>query len=215
VKEVTVSTVLYLQASPRIERSFSTAVANAFIDAYQKAHATDKIITINLFHTELPPFDGLVLQAKYAIMHGLSHIEEERDAWRAIERLIEEFKSADKYVIATPMWNFSIPYRLKHYLDILVQPTYTFKVTDGGGYAGLVTDKPVLLVCARGGEYPAGTQAEAFDLQVKYLKLILGFIGLTDIRLLAIEPTLNRGPEVAQQKKSEAIAQARAMAQSF
>lgn len=209
------STVLYLQASPRIERSFSIAVANAFIDAYQKAHANDNIITINLFDTELPPFDGPVLQAKYAIMHGLSHTEEERGAWRAIELLIEEFTSADKYVIASPMWNFSIPYRLKHYLDILVQPTCTFKITDGGGYAGLVTDKPVLLVCARGGEYPAGTRAEALDLQVKYLKLILGFIGLTDIRLLLIEPTLNSGSDVAKQKRSEAIAQALAMAQSF
>lgn len=209
------STVLYLQASPRIERSFSIAVANAFIDAYQKAHANDNIITINLFDTELPPFDGPVLQAKYAIMHGLSHTEEERGAWRAIELLIEEFTSADKYVIASPMWNFSIAYRLKHYLDILVQPTCTFKITDGGGYAGLVTDKPVLLVCARGGEYPAGTRAEALDLQVKYLKLILGFIGLTDIRLLLIEPTLNSGSDVAKQKRSEAIAQALAMAQSF
>lgn len=209
------STVLYLQASPRIERSFSIAVANAFIDAYQKAHANDNIITINLFDTELPPFDGPVLQAKYAIMHGLSHTEEERGAWRAIELLIEEFTSADKYVIASPMWNFSIPYRLKHYLDILVQPTCTFKITDGGGYAGLVTDKPVLLVCARGSEYPGGTRAEALDLQVKYLKLILGFIGLTDIRLLLIEPTLTSGSDVAKQKRSEAIAQALAMAQSF
>ncbi len=209
------STVLYLQASPRRERSFSIAAANAFIDAYQKLHPNDKIITINLFHKDLPPFDGLVLQAKYAIMHGLPHTAEERTAWHAVELLIEEFKSADKYVIATPMWNFSIPYRLKHYIDILVQPTCTFTVTDDGGYAGLVGDKPLLLVCARGGEYPVGTPAETLDLQVKYLKLIFGFIGLTDVRLLTIEPTLNKGSEVAQQKKSEAIARAKALAQSF
>jgi FMN-dependent NADH-azoreductase len=136
-------------------------------------------------------------------------------AWRAVEALIDEFKSADKYVMAIPMWNFSIPYRLKQYIDILVQPTYTFKVTDEGGYAGLVTGKPVFLACSSGGEYPPGTAAEAFDFQTKYLKLILGFIGLTDVRILAIGPTLNRGPEVAKEKRAEAIARAREMAQSF
>jgi FMN-dependent NADH-azoreductase len=209
------STILYIQASPRIERSYSIAAADAFIESYRAAHSDDKIITMNLFHKDLPPFDGLYVQAKYTIMHGLKHTEEERAAWRTVEALIAEFKSADKYVMAVPMWNFSIPYRLKQYIDILVQPTYTFKITDEGGYAGLVTGKPVFLACSSGGEYPAGTPYEAYDFQTKYLKLILGFIGFTDIRLLAIGPTLNQGHEVAKEKRAAAIVKAREMAQSF
>jgi FMN-dependent NADH-azoreductase len=207
--------LLYIQASPRFERSYSIAAANAFIESYRESHPKDEIITMNLFRKDLPPFDGLAVQAKYAIMHGLKHTEEELGAWRAVEALIDEFKTADKYVLAVPMWNFSIPYRLKQYIDILVQPTYTFKVTDEGGYAGLVTGKQVFLACSSGGEYPPGTAAEAFDFQTKYLKLILGFIGLTDVRILAIGPTLNRGPEVAKEKRAEAIARAREMAKSF
>jgi FMN-dependent NADH-azoreductase len=209
------STVFYIQASPRIERSYSIAAANAFIESYRETHPQDEIITTNLFRKDLPSFDGLTVQAKYTIMHGLKHTAEELGAWRAVEALIEEFKAVDKYVMAIPMWNFSIPYRLKQYIDILVQPTYTFKVTDDGGYIGLVTEKPVFLACSSGGEYPPGTAAEAFDYQTKYLKLILGFIGLTDVRILAIGPTLNRGPEVAKQKRAEAIARAREMAKSF
>ena len=209
------SKVFYIQASPRIERSYSIAAANAFIESYREVRPADEIFTMNLFRKELPPFDGLAVQAKYTIMHGLKHTEEELGAWRAVEALIDEFKSADKYVLAVPMWNFSIPYRLKQYIDILVQPTYTFKVTDEGGYAGLVTGKPVFLACSSGGEYPPGTAAEAFDFQTKYLKLILGFIGLTDVRMLAIGPTLNRGPEVAKEKRAEAMVRAREMAKSF
>ena len=209
------STILYIQASPRIERSYSIAAADAFIESYRAAHSDHKIITMNLFHKDLPPFDGLYVQAKYTIMHGLKHTEEERAAWRTVEALIAEFKSADKYVMAVPMWNFSIPYRLKQYIDILVQPTYTFNITDEGGYAGMVTGKPVFLACSSGGEYPAGTPYEAYDFQTKYLKLILGFIGFTDIRLLAIGPTLNQGPEVAKEKRAAAIVKAREMAQSF
>jgi len=214
-EEKTMGKLFYIQASPRIERSYSIAAANAFIESYRESHPKDEIITMNLFRKDLPPFDGLAVQAKYTIMHGLKHTEEELGAWRAVEALIDEFKSADKYVMAIPMWNFSIPYRLKQYIDILVQPTYTFRTTDEGGYAGLVTGKPVFLACSSGGEYTPGTAAEAFDFQTKYLKLILGFIGLTDVRILAIGPTLNRGPEVAKEKRAEAISRAREMAKSF
>jgi len=209
------SRVLYIQASPRIERSYSIAVASAFVDSYRALHPGDEIITMNLFHKELPPFDGLTVQAKYTIMHVLKHTKEERAAWSTVEELIAEFKSADKYVLAVPMWNFSIPYRLKQYIDILVQPTYTVNVTKDGGYAGLVTGRPVFAACSSGGEYPAGTPYEAYDFQTKYLKLILGFIGFTDIRLLTIGPTLNQGTDVAKEKRAQAIAKAKEMAKAF
>jgi FMN-dependent NADH-azoreductase len=212
---VSMSTMLYIQASPRIERSYSITVANAFVESYRAVRPRDEIITINLFQKDLPPFDGLYVQAKYTIMHGLQHINEERAAWSSVEALITEFKSADKYVMAVPMWNFSIPYRLKQYIDILVQPTYTFNITDAGGYDGLIKSKSIFLACSSGGEYPAGTPAEAYDFQTNYLKLILGFIGFTDIRLLTIGPTLNQGADVAKQKRAAAIIKAREMAQSF
>jgi FMN-dependent NADH-azoreductase len=47
------------------------------------------------------------------------------------------------------MWNFGIPYVLKHYIDILVQPGDIFSYPPDTGYSGHVTGKPVMLVCAR------------------------------------------------------------------
>ena len=29
-------------------------------------------------------------------------------------RFADHFKSADKYIVSLPMWNFGIPYKLKH-----------------------------------------------------------------------------------------------------
>ena len=118
--------VLYIQASPRIERSHSRAVADAFVEAYKEINAEDEVITMDLFKTDLPDFDGLALQAKYALLNGQDHSEEELAAWEPIAEVINQFKSANKYVMAVPMWNFSIPYRLKQYIDIIVQPGYTF-----------------------------------------------------------------------------------------
>ena len=68
---------------------------------------------------------------------------------------------------------------------------------------------------ARGGEYLEGSEAGAFDLQKKYLELVLGFMGLTDIQGVVVEPTLMGGPEVSEQKRSEAIRQARDIARTF
>jgi len=209
------STVLYIQASPRGERSHSIAVADAFVASYRESHPDDVITTVNVFGKELPAFDGLAVQAKYTILHGKPHTDDERAAWQAVETVIKEFTSADKYVMAVPMWNFGIPYRLKQYVDILVQPGYTFSYTPEEGYKGLVTGKRVFVVYSRGGEYVPGSDAEAFDLQKRYLELILQFIGFRDIRTIIVEPTLQGGPDVARSKRDAAIREAGQQAAAF
>jgi len=209
------SNLLYIKASPMGELSYSIAAADAFIEAYLQLHPDDNVKTIDIFKMKVPPFDFKAASAKYKIMHNKEHSQKDRRIWDQIVSIIEEFKSADKYVIAAPMWNFSIPYRLKQYIDIIVQPGYTFTVDSKGNYEGLVKGKPVFIAYARGGEYPPGTPGEAFDLQKKYLELILGFMGLSDVRSLIVGPTLAKGKDIAEQKRTEAIEKARQMAKEF
>jgi len=208
------STLIYIKASPRTGRSHSIAVADAFVESYRQSHPDDKIETIDIFQETLPAFDLLAVTAKYKIMRTEEHTEEDRHIWAQVVSVIEKFKSADKYIMAVPMWNFSIPYRLKQYIDIIVQPGYTFAVSEDGSYEGLVKDKPVFIAYARGGEYL--TQAsKAFDMQTNYLELILGFIGLSDIRSVIVEPTLAGGSDVAKQRQVEAIKRAKQIAKEF
>ncbi len=213
-KEHIMSNVLYIQASPRGERSKSIAVADAFLDAYRAAHPDDNVSTLNLFQADLMPFSGLALDAKYAILHGQEHTPEQLAAWRATEEIIAGFTWADKYVLAVPMWNFGIPYRLKQYLDIIVQPTYTFAYSPEDGYTGLLTGKRAFIAYARGGEY-AAPEAAGFDHQKSYLDMILSFMGITDICSVVIEPTLMAGPQVAAEKLTAAISQAKQLAAEF
>lgn len=207
--------LLYIQASPRGKRSHCIAVADAFVETYRQKHPDDKIVTLNVFDASISDFDGPVVQAKYAILHGQPHSKEQQQAWNNVEKVIERFTSADKYVLAVPMWNFGIPYRLKHYIDLLVQPGYTFRFSEEKGYEGLVAGKPMLAVYARGGEYPLHGEAEVFDLQKKYVELIFGFIGFEDMRSVVVEPTLQGGPDVAEAKRQKAINKAREMATAF
>jgi len=208
------SQLLYIQASPRSERSHSIAVANAFVEAYTKAHPQDRIVTMNLFQEPIPTFDGLAVQAKYDIMHGRAKDPASAKVWSQVEKTIQQFTAADKYVLAVPMWNFGVPYRLKQYLDVIVQPGYTFTVS-AAGYQGLVKGKPALVVYARGGQYSQGSGGEAYDLQSKYMDLILRFIGFEKIQGITVEPTLVGGPDAAKAAQDLAIQQARQLAAGF
>ncbi|MFA4874604.1 MAG: NAD(P)H-dependent oxidoreductase [bacterium] len=207
--------LLYIKASPRARRSHSLAVADAFVAAYRDSHPDDEIVILDLFTADIPSIDGFAVEAKYKVLHHAPQTEQERDAWKRIVEVIADFKSANKYAIAVPMWNFSIPYQLKHYIDVIVQPGLTFKYSPEEGYEGLVRDKSVFIAYARGGEYLPGTPGEEFDYQRRYFETVLEFIGFTDIRSVAVEPTLDHGPVVAHAREEVAIERARKMALGF
>jgi FMN-dependent NADH-azoreductase len=194
--------LLYIEASPRKKRSSSIAVAKEFLAEYQKKHPKDEVQLLDIWKAHLPEFDGDTIDAKYAIMHNRPHTEEQLKAWKAVEELINTFKNGDKYVFSLPMWNFGIPYKLKHFIDVLVQPGYTFKVSDKG-YEGLVTGKKALLIYSRGGSYGSETGANSLDLQKRYMEVILRFIGFEDLTSIVIEPTL-AGEEKKQKSLKEA-----------
>ena len=206
------SKVLYIQASPGGRSSHSIAVADRFIEEYCKKNPRDEIITLNVFDASLPAFDGLRVQAKYSMMQGQKHSADEAAAWKEVEKVIKFFKAADKYVLAVPMWNFTIPYRLKQYFDIIIQPSYTF--TSGkNGHEGLVKGKKAFVAYARGGEYTGA--GPSCDHQKPYLELILGYIGITDITSVVAEPMLAEGPEVARRNEKKAMSQAVQLAKEF
>ncbi|MFI5344613.1 MAG: FMN-dependent NADH-azoreductase [Chlamydiales bacterium] len=202
------SLLLYIESYQRKKMSASIEIANVFLEEYKKAHPSDEVEVVDLWHTEIPEFDGDVIDAKYSIMHGQSQTEAQRKAWRKVEHLISQFKQGDKYLISLPMWNYSIPYKLKQYIDVIVQPSYTFTFSPEQGYKGLVVNKPAALIYARGGDYHEGSGAESLDLQIKYMETILKFIGFTDFRNIVVEPTLagqDQKDRTVQKAKGEAI----------
>ena len=205
--------LLYIESSPRKDRSKSIAIAQAFLDEYRANHPDDEVVTLDLWNAELPEFDGFTIDAKYQVLHGQDFTPEQQRAWQAVVDVCEAFKLADKYVISLPMWNFGIPYKLKHYIDVITQPGQTFSFDPATGYSGLVTGKPAAVIYARGGAY-GSDEAKGMDLQKGYLDLLLGFIGFTDVHSILVEPTLGAPGDVAS-TEAEAAAKARALAAAF
>lgn len=183
-------TLLHIEASPRKARSHSLNAARRLGDAWLAAHPGGHIDTLDLWAAPLPAFNEAALDAKYAILHGQPFTAEQKAAWDSITALAERFKAADSILISTPMWNFTIPYILKHYFDLIIQPGLTFSYSPETGYTGLVTGKKAAVVYARGGAYGPGSGAEAYDLQTKTVRQLLGFIGVTDVEDILVEATL-------------------------
>ena len=188
--------LFYIEASPRKERSYSIKVAQHFLDAYKEANPSHTIETFDLWQNPFPEFDGATIDAKYRILHGETHNAAEAAAWNRVEEIFNHFNSADKYVFSLPMWNFGVPYKLKHYIDIITQPGLSFSFTPETGYSGLVTGKPAVVFYARGGEYSSSEAAAGMDFQKPYLEMWLGFIGFTDITSILVESTLGDPSEL-------------------
>ena len=207
--------ILYVEASPRKQRSASIDVARHFLDAAAGDNSGNFIDKLDLWAKPLPEFDQAMLDAKYAVMHEQSFSGPQKTAWSGIEQLCDRFKAADKYVFSVPMWNFGIPYKLKHYLDLIIQPSLTFGQSAERGYFGLLADKKALLVLSSGGAYPVGSAAEASDFQSRYLKLALNFMGISDICEIRVAPMLAGGQETADAAKAAAKSRAELLAAGF
>ena len=145
---------------------------------------------IDLWNYDLPEFDGDMLNAKYAAIAGTDASAEENNAWAKVIDIFNEFQDADHYIFSVPMWNFSIPYKLKHYIDIVTQPGLSWSYTPEDGYSGLMGGKEATVVYASGDGYGEGTGFESYDLQKPYMTLWLTFIGFAKIESLIADRTL-------------------------
>lgn len=176
--------LLHIEASPRGSRSRSGAVARRLLDSLP-AVAVERL---TLFDADLPAFAGATIEGRYALIAGEMVDESVRDDWAAIRALADHFLSFDAWLFSVPMWNFGIPYRLKHYIDLLTQPGMTFSVAEGQG-VGLAAGRTAILIGSGALDIrPDGPTAD-LDFQMRYLAAWLRFIGVSDIRMLNIRPT--------------------------
>lgn len=213
--------LLHIEASPRKDASASSRVADAFITAYRRLHPDHVIERLALFEEPLPAFGAEGADQKTEqildLVRGGGGIEATGE-WKGVMREVERLASADKVLLSAPMWNFSIPYPLKHYIDLICQPGLTFRV-DAQGYVGLVTGKPLQLVLASGGSYPAGfpleTHGTATDFQRPYLEHVARFIGFEDIRAIRIERTSALLPDALEELLARRCEEAAEAAATF
>jgi FMN-dependent NADH-azoreductase len=208
------STLLHIESSPRKRRSASLDVARAYVDAYRDAHPDHRIDVLDLWSVALPEFDGDALDAKYADLSGTPLNEAQQQAWASIRELAQRLHDADTLLFSVPLWNFSIPYKLKHFIDVVSQRGILFSF-DEHGLQGLLKDKKAVVMYARGLDYSVGssTPAHSFDFQRPYMEAWLRSVGVTDVKSIVVEKTL-LGPELDHAARQAAREQAVVLAQA-
>jgi len=212
-KKARMTRILYIKCSPRTgEHSASHRVATAYIDAARKSgHVETEFLDI--WDTVLPQFDGHALEAKYVGLAGGKLSPRQSAAWQEIEELGRRLRDADQLLFSVPMWNFSIPYRMKHLIDLVTQKDVTFRFSDGA-FSGLLKKQTAILICARGLGYGHdGLSENLYDYQESYLRSWLRFIGVEDIRTIKVEKTL-MGQSESDNAIANGIEQAVALATS-
>lgn len=190
------ATLLYVKSSIFGDHGQSSVMAEQVIQRWQQANPNGNIVVRDLSVDTPPYLDGERLTA---IMTAASDRTNEQQAVvDYADAIIDEVMTADAIVMGVPMYNFAIPAQLKSYFDYLARAGVTFQYTENGP-VGLVNNKPVFLLFARGGQY----QGTATDSQTPFLTTLFNFIGLTDIHHVYAEG-LNMGDEVKQQALADA-----------
>ena len=201
--------LLHIIATPRGEESRTLKVTNSFLETFKEKHADWVIDELDLTKEELPSLTVKRVDGKYVLLGGKDLYGDMKESWQDIISHIDRFISADSYLISTPMWNFSIPYTLKQYIDIIVQPKYLFRYT-ANGVEGLVKNKKMVVISSRGGEYVTEDASKA-DFQEPYLRFVFGFAGITDVVFVKAEP-MDMGEETQKQRIKSAQEMAKKVA---
>lgn len=190
--------ILQINASARREGANSTKLANAVVERLRQRHPDAALTLRDLAVQPVRVLDETALGAVF------TPAEQRTPAQAAIvaeyDALIAEVQAHDVIVLGVPMYNFGVPVQLKAWIDAIARAGVTFRYTDNGP-EGLIKGKRVYLALARGGLY----RDQPHDSQVPYLKTVLGFLGLTDLRFIYAEG-LNMGPEAAAQGFAQAEA---------
>jgi len=192
------ATLLYITVSPRGNHSISRQLGNAAVEAWKKKNPTGWVIERDLSKTALTFVDLDWIGGAFAPPEY--HTENHKKALAISDELVSELIEADEIILATPMFNFAIPASLKAWIDHVVRAGKTFRYNAEGRPEGLLAgkNKKVLAIIASGGAYSERSGMTALDHESPYLRFILGFMGITDVRFVQAGGT----GEVLQGRKS-------------
>jgi len=181
-----VSTLLQLDSSPQAT-SVSRELTAEFVRTWRASHPDGDVIQRDLAAAPPPVIGSAWIAAAYTPEEQLT--EQQKQELAASDALIAELLRADEYVIGVAMHNFTVPTVLKLWVDQIVRKGVTFSYSAAGA-EGLLKGKKATVIVASGGVYAEGTPAAAMNFADPYLRSILAFIGVTDVRFVSAGGTI-------------------------
>ena len=206
--------LLHVIATPREQASNTLQVSNVFLESLTAKYPDLSVDVVDLFNRDLPAIAGDNIEAKYTLSVGQPIDKRHKESWKQIELLVQHFLSADVYLFTAPMWNFSIPYALKYYIDCIIQPGYTYRYNEQGQPVPMVHGKKMVCITSRGGDYSEGSPFHVYDFQEPYLRAIFGYVGIYDMHFVNAQP-MDITPALREVAVATAIREARSLVEKI
>src|SRR6201987_3203716 len=204
--------VLNIVTSPRKDQSASRALVDAFLREYMTQAGDIVVDTLDIWQEGLPEFDAETINAKYKGVSGEPMTPAEVTAWEKIRELASRFHRADRIVLGVPMWNFSVPYKLKQLIDLSCQRNMLFTF-DGEFYGPSLSIDKAFVAYVRGQSDEAGFKTVSqpgFEYLSGYVEFWLRFIGVRSVVTLAVEHSWDgRAVDMIDAGKRQAVELAR------
>jgi len=162
-------------------------ISDRFVEEYKKNNPDDEVTVLDLYKERI----GFLRPEDLEKLLGEKDDEVRKNS---ILRYVYQFVDADKYIIAAPMWNLSIPAILKAYMDYVCASGITFKYTENGP-VGLCKGKKAVHIVSRGGNYSEGP-AKEYEMGDRYLRTIFAFFGITDFTTIAADKLDDKSEDV-------------------
>lgn len=116
----------------------SRRLADGFLDALGAVDPDLQVDTLDVWAAELPEFDAAGIGVKYKRVSGEALSESEARVGAVVDALVERFRAADRIVVGVPMWNWSLPYKLKQLIDLVCQRGGVVRIRRRHLWAGAV-----------------------------------------------------------------------------
>lgn len=189
--------LLQLDASARAGRSdlhahgsHTRRLTARFVERWRAARP-DPVAYRDVGQCPPAPVDGRWIQAAFTPVPTRAPWMQQRLA--ESDALIDELQGADVIVAGVPMYNFGVPSGFKAYIDNIVRVGRTFgfdRARDGEPYWPLLADRGCTLVLlgSRGDYgYEPGGRIAAMNHVEAVVRTAFGYIGITDVRSVAVE----------------------------
>lgn len=174
------SNILYITASIRSDAaSVSRGLGQSIVNGLA-AKGGASVTTRDLAANDLPYVSAERFGAN--LTPAADRTPEQAELAAIADTLIAELQAADTIVFASPIYNFGPPAVLKAWADLVARAGTTFRYT-ANGPEGLLTGKKAYLAIASGGT-PVGAD---FDYMSRWLTFFLGFMGITDVEIVAAD----------------------------
>lgn len=207
------SDLLFVNSSPRGERSESLQLAEALLTVYCETAPAAVIDRLDLFDGSLPVFAAEAAATKMKVIGGEPLSPADAAVWDEVASVVARLAAADALLFTVPMWNAGVPWRLKQLIDVVTQPGLAFSFHPETGYSGLLQGKRAAVIYTSHVYSPGVDERFGVDFHSSYFEYWLGFVGISDVQTLRLQPTYHTRD--FDERRAVALTKARALGEAL